>query len=128
MLRGACCPSPPQVHLKRFSFTRTWRDKLDTPVDFPVVGLDMAPFLVGPRHNAVYDLYAVANHYGGLGGGHYTAHAKHSGSGQWYLFDDSHVSPAREEDLKGRSAYMLFYRRRETAEEGAAAVPGDCPA
>jgi len=24
----------------------------------------------------LYDLYAVSNHFGGLGGGHYTAYAK----------------------------------------------------
>lgn len=24
----------------------------------------------------IYDLYAVSNHFGGLGGGHYTAYAK----------------------------------------------------
>ena len=27
----------------------------------------------------VYDLYAISNHYGGLGGGHYTAYAKVKG-------------------------------------------------
>lgn len=24
----------------------------------------------------IYDLYAVSNHFGGMGGGHYTAYAK----------------------------------------------------
>jgi hypothetical protein len=28
---------------------------------------------------AKYELYAVSNHYGGLGGGHYTAYAKNRG-------------------------------------------------
>ena len=28
----------------------------------------------GPSH--MYELYAISNHYGGLGGGHYTAYAK----------------------------------------------------
>jgi len=27
----------------------------------------------------VYELYAISNHYGGLGGGHYTAYAKNNG-------------------------------------------------
>lgn len=30
----------------------------------------------------IYDLYAISNHYGGLGGGHYTAYAKNGG--KWY--------------------------------------------
>ena len=29
------------VHLKRFSYSKYWRDKLDTPVDFPLEGLDL---------------------------------------------------------------------------------------
>ena len=41
----------------------------------------------------VYDLIGVVNHYGGLGGGHYTAYCKHEpSSGKWYDFDDSRVS------------------------------------
>ena len=27
---------------------------------------------------AIYDLYAVSNHFGGMGGGHYTAFAKNN--------------------------------------------------
>ncbi len=45
-----------------------------------------------PKSKPVYELYAVSNHYGGLGGGHYTAFAKNDG--QWYEFDDSRVSNA----------------------------------
>jgi ubiquitin carboxyl-terminal hydrolase 4/11/15 len=44
---------------------------LDTHVDFPVHGLDMQPYIINSNHGeAVYDLLAVSNHYGGMGGGH----------------------------------------------------------
>ena len=33
--------------------------------------LDMTPYVIQPGHGqAVYDLIAVSNHYGGMGGGH----------------------------------------------------------
>ena len=57
-----------------------------------------------------YDLYAISNHFGGLGGGHYTASAKNSG--KWYQFNDSSVHSVSEDSLKGSGAYMLFYQRR----------------
>lgn len=63
----------------------------------------------------IYDLYAVDNHFGGLGGGHYTAFAKSPADGKWYEFDDSSVRPmANPEQVKSSSAYLLFYRRRTT--------------
>ncbi|PWZ01155.1 UCH-domain-containing protein [Testicularia cyperi] len=63
----------------------------------------------------IYDLYAVDNHFGGLGGGHYTAFAKNPADGKWYEFDDSSVRPvANPETVKSSSAYLLFYRRRTT--------------
>ena len=64
-------PSILVISLKRFSFNRYWRDKLDTHVDFPTRGLDMKPYIINNNHGeAVYDLLAVSNHYGGMGGGH----------------------------------------------------------
>jgi hypothetical protein len=49
-----------------------------------------------------YTLCAVVNHFGSLGGGHYTAFARMPGpSGQWYCFDDSHVSPVEESEVRG---------------------------
>jgi ubiquitin carboxyl-terminal hydrolase 4/11/15 len=63
----------------------------------------------------LYDLYAVDNHYGGLGGGHYTAFAKNPEDEEWYYFDDSSVRHVNNPDeVKGQAAYLLFYRRRTT--------------
>lgn len=39
----------------------------------------------------IYDLFAVSNHYGGLGGGHYTATCKNYKNSLWYDFNDSNV-------------------------------------
>lgn len=33
---------------------------------------------------------------------------------RWYNFDDSHVSPINEEEVKSAAAYVLFYRRVRT--------------
>lgn len=63
------------VHLKRFSYSRFLKNKLETYVDFPLDELDLTGFLAhesGPRLNR-YRLYALSNHYGSMGGGHYTA-------------------------------------------------------
>uniref|UniRef100_A0A3Q3L255 Ubiquitin carboxyl-terminal hydrolase n=1 Tax=Mastacembelus armatus TaxID=205130 RepID=A0A3Q3L255_9TELE len=88
------------VHLKRFSYSRYMRDKLDSLVDFPLRDLDMSEFLINPNAGPCrYDLIAVSNHYGGMGGGHYTAYAKNKDDGKWYNFDDSSVSPANEDQI-----------------------------
>lgn len=61
----------------------------------------------------VYDLYAVDNHFGGLGGGHYTAFAKNPIDHRWYNYDDSSVRPVSDPaSVKSSAAYLLFYRRR----------------
>uniref|UniRef100_A0A8C2W9U0 Ubiquitin carboxyl-terminal hydrolase n=1 Tax=Cyclopterus lumpus TaxID=8103 RepID=A0A8C2W9U0_CYCLU len=101
------------VHLKRFSYNRCWRDKLDTVVDFPIRDLNMSEFVCDPKAGPfVYDLVAVSNHYGGMGGGHYTAYGKNKVDGKWYYFDDSSVSSASEDQIVV-TAYVLFYQRRD---------------
>ncbi|KAJ0068488.1 hypothetical protein NL108_008436, partial [Boleophthalmus pectinirostris] len=88
------------VHLKRFSYNRCWRDKLDTVVDFPIRDLNMSEFVCDPKAGPyIYDLIAVSNHYGGMGGGHYTAYGKNKMDGKWYYFDDSSVSSASEDQI-----------------------------
>jgi len=102
------------ISLKRFSFKRMWRDKLDAKVDFPVYGLDLSPYIINKNHgSAVYDLIAVSNHYGGMGGGHYTAYAKNKDDGKWYYFDDSSVTLSSEDAVVTKAAYVLFYLRRD---------------
>ena len=103
------------IHLKRFSYSRYWRDKLDTLVHFPINNFEMGQFLINNSKNEkiFYDLIAVANHYGGLGGGHYTAYAKNQETGHWHYFDDSNVSIAPEENVISKAAYVLFYLRKD---------------
>lgn len=100
------------IHLKRFSYNRFLKDKLETFVDFPVDDFDLSSYIVqkDARVSNHYKLYAVSNHYGVMGGGHYTAFAQH-GHDCWYEFDDSHVYPLREDQIKTPAAYVLFYRR-----------------
>ncbi|XP_055651091.1 ubiquitin carboxyl-terminal hydrolase 43 [Falco peregrinus] len=124
------------IHLKRFRQVAEHRHKLTTLVRFPLRGLDMAPHvaqrgqasgqLLGrwapwqpplclppscPR-DYLYDLYAVCNHHGSMQGGHYTAYCCNALDGQWYSYDDSRVEGVQEAEVSTRSAYILFYQRR----------------
>jgi hypothetical protein len=61
----------------------------------------------------IYDCFAVSNHYGGLGGGHYTAHALND-DGVWCYYDDSRVTiDVNPKEIVTEAAYLLFYRRRD---------------
>lgn len=65
----------------------------------------------------IYDLVGISNHMGGLGGGHYVAHADtHSDlpgrDSRWMCFNDDRVSTASPTDIAGPTAYVLFYRLR----------------
>ncbi|XP_021720584.1 ubiquitin carboxyl-terminal hydrolase 8-like [Chenopodium quinoa] len=99
-------------HLKRFSYSKYTKNKLEAYVDFPVDDLDLSMYIANKNSQPSfrYVLYAISNHYGSLGGGHYTAFVHHGG-GRWYDFDDSNVYPISEEKIKTSAAYVLFYRR-----------------
>ncbi|KAF2768609.1 UCH-domain-containing protein [Teratosphaeria nubilosa] len=108
------------VHLKRFASVRNFRDKLDVFVDYPIEGLDLSD-KIGLKEDGkeyVYDLFAVDNHYGGLGGGHYTAFAKNFFDGQWYDYNDSSCSKLGDARVHSAAAYLLFYRRRSASPLG----------
>ncbi|KAJ3281959.1 ubiquitin carboxyl-terminal hydrolase [Borealophlyctis nickersoniae] len=64
------------------------------------------------EYGLVYDLFAVSNHFGGLGGGHYTAYAKNPLDDEWYNFDDSRVTKVEADNVMTSAAYLLFYQRR----------------
>lgn len=128
------------AHLKRFSNSGWRRDKLDVVVDFPIENLDLISRVIEKDDGKVevYDLIAVDDHYGGLGGGHYTAYAKNFVDGRWYSFNGG-WRPARASHGRRRltlktdssvhvvqdpasvvtsAAYLLFYRRRSSVPLG----------
>ncbi|KAJ1180428.1 hypothetical protein NDU88_005649 [Pleurodeles waltl] len=97
------------VHFKRFSFEGRWKQKLQTFVDFPLECLDLSQYVIGPKNNLKYNLFAVSNHYGGLDGGHYTAYSKNALRQHWFKFDDHEVSEISTSSVKSSAAYILFY-------------------
>ncbi|XP_057721230.1 ubiquitin carboxyl-terminal hydrolase 5 isoform X2 [Arachis stenosperma] len=107
------------IHLKRFSYSRSMKHKLETFVNFPVHDFDLTNYVANKNNSRrqLYELYALTNHYGSMGSGHYTAHIKVFPNVQlldenrWYNFDDSHISPISEDDVNTAAAYVLFYRR-----------------
>ncbi|KHG02436.1 Ubiquitin carboxyl-terminal hydrolase 5 -like protein [Gossypium arboreum] len=108
------------IHLKRFSYSRSMKHKVETFVNFPIHDFDLTNYVADKRSSCsqLYELYALTNHYGGMGSGHYTAHIKLLDENKWYNFDDSHISPINEEDVKSPAAYVLFYRRAKSDTSG----------
>uniref|UniRef100_A0A8C7GQJ1 Ubiquitin carboxyl-terminal hydrolase n=1 Tax=Oncorhynchus kisutch TaxID=8019 RepID=A0A8C7GQJ1_ONCKI len=118
------------IHLKRFSYTKYSREKLDIIVDFPLRHLDFSGCLLRKTGTngeppSRYDLIAVSNHYGGLRDGHYTSYARNKDNGQWYYFDDSKVTYAREEQIVTNAAYLLFYHRQDKIRQPTLPAPLD---
>ena len=81
---------------------------------------------VGP---VLYDLFAVCNHYGRMGYGHYTCAARNddlfwddpqgsaeagtgTGDPHWAYYDDDDVRACRASEVVTAAAYTLLYRRR----------------
>nr|CDS15967.1 ubiquitin carboxyl terminal hydrolase 4 [Echinococcus granulosus] len=89
------------IHLKRYrSVYRMVKNKAF--VDYPETNLKVT-CVEGTK---VYDLVAVSNHMGFVGGGHYTAYAKNGKT--WYSFNDSFVDVLRSSVVTG-DAYILVY-------------------
>lgn len=109
--------------LKRFRYAQSsfymHRDKLSSLVTFPIDSLDLSDYVIGPQRSdaatspLLYDLYAVSEHSGGLGGGHYTAVAKHPDNARWFSFNDSFTSETSAAKAVTSRAYVLFYVRRD---------------
>ena len=127
------------VHLNRFSSSGWRRDKLDVHVEFPIEGLDLTSRVIAKEDGKqeVYDLIGVDDHFGGLGGGHYTAYAKNFVDKRWYSYNgkstnwgrnaldeanlmiDSSVHVVSDPaSVVTSAAYLLFYRRRSSRHLG----------
>jgi len=103
------------VHLKRFSYRgQANRERIDDVVNFPINDFDVSEFVEDKSTNNVYDLFAISNHYGSLGGGHYTAFVRgRDDTTQWYRCDDSNVSRCDVSSICTEAAYVLFYVRKD---------------
>ena len=101
------------VHLKRFQYTATRREKLNVNVGFRTKW-NLKPFVLEGSEDGSgmeYEMYAGSYHMGGLGGGHYIAYAKNGDDNNWYCFNDSQCTKANESEIHSNAAYVLFYRR-----------------
>ena len=99
------------IQIKRFSQI----NKINTKVDFPLKDLDISKYILSQakNKNIKYDLFAVANHYGSLHFGHYTAFCLNSINNKWYEFNDSCVTEINDEtEIVTQNAYVLFYRQK----------------
>ena len=93
------------------------QEKIESKVDFPITNLDMRQYIVGPESKSpepiFYDLYGISNHMGGLHGGHYTAYAYNHVHQSWMDYNDSYAGKTSVDNIVTKSAYILFYRRRD---------------
>ena len=99
------------IQIKRFNHS----NKINTKVNFPLTDLDIRNYILSKDKNdhIKYDLFAVANHYGSLYYGHYTAICKNSLKNKWYEYNDSCVTKINDEStIISHNAYVLFYRQQ----------------
>ncbi|ORY94944.1 hypothetical protein BCR43DRAFT_494854 [Syncephalastrum racemosum] len=102
--------------LKRFEHGSS-ASKIETKIKFPVE-LDMTPYTTLGRQKSkhsgtgahLYTLFAVINHQGKLDSGHYTMYSKHRGD--WFKFEDHHVTTSYQKDVLESKAYMCFYIKK----------------
>lgn len=122
------------IHFKRFRASKTESArKIHTPIDFPLYGLNLDPFVVQRAQPVVsddsrvepaitppfsYEAYGVLRHLGDTGNsGHYVSVVRDPGRGCWRKFDDHKAydidpSKLKERDaLTNGEAYIVFYER-----------------
>ena len=99
------------ICFKRFIKESYRWEKNGDNVEFPINDFDMKDIMIGPdREHSKYDLFAVSQHYGSTGFGHYTAVCKNNG--KWFSYDDSSCHETNPSSCQTSAAYVLFYRRQ----------------
>ena len=94
-------------------------------VEVPLGPLDLSAFVGGgvgasrapdaAQASASFQLYAACNHHGTMGGGHYTATARHHEDGRWYTYNDAHVEPTEAGAVVSADNYILFFEQERAA-------------
>eukprot|EP00750_Incisomonas_marina_P001219 INCI10997.2.p1 GENE.INCI10997.2~~INCI10997.2.p1 ORF type:complete len:441 (+),score=70.03 INCI10997.2:1027-2349(+) len=138
------------LHLRRFAQRGSHFHKANAPVDFPLQGLNLGPYIEHEanaqspaldtqtqdsdeplNHNMVYNLNSFASHIGVANDGHYLATCQCPGPGpeasrQWVLFNDDLVEPVGQ--IAKKKAYLLFYIRAHREDEYINTVRPEPPA
>ena len=97
-----------------FSFNRFSGDKkINKYIDFPINKANFSNLVEKQiDKKAIYDLMAIANHSGGLSGGHYWAYTRGT-NGKWYNCNDDDITEIlNESSIISNTAYFLVYKRR----------------
>lgn len=102
--------------------------------------------ILEPKGPYVYELFSIMIHSGSAAGGHYYAYIKNLSDGQWYSFNDQHVSQITYDDIRktyggsmstrgyysssyasSANAYMLMYRKKDKDRNADFIETGDLP-
>ncbi|MED6232449.1 Ubiquitin carboxyl-terminal hydrolase 47, partial [Ataeniobius toweri] len=99
-----------------------------------------------PKSLLTFELFSVMVHSGSAAGGHYYAYIKSFSDGQWYSFNDQHVSKITQDDIRktyggssgsrgyyssafasSTNAYMLIYRLKDPSRNAKFLAVEDLP-
>jgi ubiquitin C-terminal hydrolase len=95
------------IDIKRFD---NYNKKIHKIVSTPLTNVDFSDYVFGyNKHNSIYELFGICNHYGGSYGGHYTAYVKNANN-KWYEFNDTLVREIDTSKLISDKSYSFFYR------------------
>lgn len=98
------------VHLKRFNMrtvgARLFLQKNNSYVDFDLDDNDF--------YGNHYRCIAIANHGGGMGGGHYWSYIRRGR--RWFEANDCSVTPMMPERVISSAAYYMVFEKIETSE------------
>ena len=73
--------------------------------------IDMRKYINNYNKSTRYELFGEILHYGSAYGGHKIAICKNFNTNNWYIFNDSSVTAAHENDIFSSNAFLLFYKR-----------------
>jgi hypothetical protein len=117
-------PSVLKLHMKRFFWHGTRREKLKGKVLLPLEleANTLFPVEVGPNApKRWYDLTAVIVHEGrSIHSGHYKAYVRHSHTCEWLLANDARVTFVSQDEVLQAQAYLLFYAERSETQRAKA--------
>jgi hypothetical protein len=105
------------ITLKRFT---NFGAKVRGRVDWDLNNVDLAPLLAfsSPFGDGApqYETYAVVEHHGSMGGGHYIMYGR-GADDIWFEYDDSRVKRVQTDYVISADSYVIFMARKGTYNE-----------